>query len=57
MGCKGSRVRIPPRRPFIPNEINGLQLCSCNPFFFGGFFVEIAPLIAPLFKFAGQQII
>src|SRR6218665_764007 len=35
MGCKGSRVRIPPRRPFFLNEINGLQQKCRDPFFFG----------------------
>jgi hypothetical protein len=30
---------------------------GCDPFFFGGFLVEIAPLIAPLFIFAAYSLL
>jgi hypothetical protein len=47
MGCKGERVRIPPRRPFYSNEINGLQFHRCSPFFFGS---ESVTLSVTLFQ-------
>src|SRR4051812_44163219 len=33
MGCKGSRVRIPPPRPKLVLKINGLAPFRANPFF------------------------
>ncbi len=36
MGCKGSRVRIPPPRPKTARKINGLALPGASPFLLSG---------------------
>ena len=49
MGCKGSRVRIPPSRPLIALKINSLAASASRLFFFAGLDLAIRPSFPPTF--------